>query len=756
MKQGMRIFVRFFVSYIIIMLIPMSMLAYSYNKEIQLTRNEMYQRDMLILEQGKRTMNTIIASMNDMIQTLSGSSAVKKLMIYGNVHDDPSLLTSFIDIRDSLASFNLFSYVDSFLLYAFKSDTLINGSQLIYNASSGNMRFILFDPSVEDVISAGKLLIGSRYKYEFLPAMAIVPPGQVRSSNKYIPYAATISNTADRNAVNVILLLKQDTLLQRLGFVGQTDWLYSAIQYKGMTLLSSGQPYLNSDNPSPNERSGYIQGEIDGQPALISYINDERTGLRFTCARSTALIESMIMSKVRNIIISMVLICISGSILSGIMALHNTAPIRRTLKNINSRIRSSDSPSIEYVDLDKELMNVVNENLTLKHEFSVQVPLLRSAIAARWLYGEYVNVNEILDSYAHLGLELNFRIYAVAVAVLPIRRENGNDDLDRVLVKALLRESMPELIDIVDTESDAFALIAGIPSKDKSALQDIINSHINIVNDLMLKQLGLELNWFVGIASDAGRIHSIFNELRSSRKVEQAHSNCVVWLNTEQSDSTELFFPVELEMRIIDSIKSGDGSDLNAAFSLLYTENAIRRTLGKDDVAKLFAMLKALFMRLNFEPEIIYSSDETSAEDLLNQVQKHLLALCNNTCDEHTSRQHELSMEIEQYICKNYSDSQLSLASVADHLGYTQSYLSRVFKQQTGEVFSSYVEKLRMKRAMELLIENELPIYQIAEKCGYNSVQVFRRAFARAYGTPPSTYMEQMKGGSSHGKPPPA
>lgn len=747
MKQGIRIFIRFFVSYLVVMSIPVGMLIHSYNREIQITRDDMYKRDMIVLEQGQRTMNTIITSMNDMIQTLSGSSAVKKLMIYGNIYDDPSLLTNFIDIRDSLASFNLFSYVDAFLLYAFKGDILINGSQIIYNASSGNIRFILSNPSVKDVKIASELLIGSRYKCEFLPAMTLVQPGQNRSNqNTYIPYIATISTTGDSNAVNVILLLRQDALLRRLGFVGQTDWIYSDIQYKGTSLLSGDRPYSHSHDS--NERSGYIQDEINGQPALISYINDERTGLRFTCARSTTLIESMIMSKVQSTIISMILICIFGSILSGIMAFHNTAPIRRTLKNINSRISSSDLPFIEYVDLDKELMSVINENLTLKQEFSVQAPLLRSAIAARWLYGEYKNVDEILDAYAHLDSELNFRIYAVAVAVLPIRRENGKDDLDRVLVKALLRESMPELIDIVDTESDAFALIAGIASRDKLAMQEMINQHINTINSLMFNQLSLELNWFVGIASDAGRVHSIFNELRRLRKVEQSHSDCIIWLNTEQSDSEGLYFPVELEMRIIDSIKNGDVSDLSAAFSLLYTENAIRRALSKNDISKLLAMLQALFMRLNSDFEIAYGSDDISSDILLNQAQKHLLALCNHNCDEHISRQHELSIEIEQFICKNYFNSQLSLASVADHFGYTQSYLSRVFKQQTGQVFSSYVEKLRMRHAMELLTENKLPIYQIAEKCGYNSVQVFRRAFARAYGTSPSTYIDQMKDNS--------
>ena len=113
-------------------------------------------------------------------------------------------------------------------------------------------------------------------------------------------------------------------------------------------------------------------------------------------------------------------------------------------------------------------------------------------------------------------------------------------------------------------------------------------------------------------------------------------------------------------------------------------------------------------------------------------------ALVDNT----VGRQ-ELRLAIEKYICQNFADPQLSLASAAEALGYTQAYISRVFHQQTGESFSAYVERLRMEKAGELLRAGGLPVYSIASQCGYNSVQVFRRAFARVYGVSPSAYQSQ-------------
>jgi AraC-like DNA-binding protein len=59
-----------------------------------------------------------------------------------------------------------------------------------------------------------------------------------------------------------------------------------------------------------------------------------------------------------------------------------------------------------------------------------------------------------------------------------------------------------------------------------------------------------------------------------------------------------------------------------------------------------------------------------------------------------------------------------------------------LFKDISGENFSKYIEKLRMQRAHEL-IENGFKITEIAQMAGYNSPQVFRRAYRRHYGVAP-------------------
>ena len=98
---------------------------------------------------------------------------------------------------------------------------------------------------------------------------------------------------------------------------------------------------------------------------------------------------------------------------------------------------------------------------------------------------------------------------------------------------------------------------------------------------------------------------------------------------------------------------------------------------------------------------------------------------------------------VVNHIEDNYTDCQISLSSVADHFNVNEIYLSRFFKEKTGENFSKYIERLRMEKAKELLGDNGLSVSVVAEKVGYFYPQVFRRVFKRYFRKTPSHYKKQ-------------
>lgn len=93
----------------------------------------------------------------------------------------------------------------------------------------------------------------------------------------------------------------------------------------------------------------------------------------------------------------------------------------------------------------------------------------------------------------------------------------------------------------------------------------------------------------------------------------------------------------------------------------------------------------------------------------------------------------------KQYINQNY-DKNISLGDVAKYSGISESYLSREFRNKTGDSFSNYILKVRMNKAIELIKNSNLKIYEIAEKVGFNNAEYFSKQFKKVMGKSPKNF----------------
>ncbi len=93
----------------------------------------------------------------------------------------------------------------------------------------------------------------------------------------------------------------------------------------------------------------------------------------------------------------------------------------------------------------------------------------------------------------------------------------------------------------------------------------------------------------------------------------------------------------------------------------------------------------------------------------------------------------ELSVSME-YIKENLGDKNLSLQSVADYIGVSKNYYSKVFKEGTGVNFIDYITRLRVEKARSLYIYTDLKIYEIAEKVGYSDWHYLYKVYKKILG----------------------
>lgn len=98
-----------------------------------------------------------------------------------------------------------------------------------------------------------------------------------------------------------------------------------------------------------------------------------------------------------------------------------------------------------------------------------------------------------------------------------------------------------------------------------------------------------------------------------------------------------------------------------------------------------------------------------------------------------------------QYIHKEYA-SDLTLEYLAEKVSLTPSYISSLFKKETGKSITTYINEYRMTKVKALLRNTNMKLVDIAAAVGYSSQIYFNMLFKKMFGLTPSQYRDGGQG----------
>jgi YesN/AraC family two-component response regulator len=119
--------------------------------------------------------------------------------------------------------------------------------------------------------------------------------------------------------------------------------------------------------------------------------------------------------------------------------------------------------------------------------------------------------------------------------------------------------------------------------------------------------------------------------------------------------------------------------------------------------------------------------------------------VCDHVHAKKKSHNFRLKENVLEFINQEYRDHNLSITTISDKFDIHPSYLSRYFKEQVGDTLTDYINKLRVKKAMMLLQNEEILIKDICDLVGFYSISTFIRLFKKYEGVTPSAYRESSK-----------
>ena len=173
----------------------------------------------------------------------------------------------------------------------------------------------------------------------------------------------------------------------------------------------------------------------------------------------------------------------------------------------------------------------------------------------------------------------------------------------------------------------------------------------------------------------------------------------------------------------------------NKAISKIYVNNIFYDVLMKLYVK--FGVFDKTIIHKRIE-SLIRCRDEESLEYVFQGILKEIAKNYNMKIIDGQG----IAKKVIQIIEMEYMND-LSLSYIAEKVNFTPSYLSYIFKKETGSNVIKYITDYRMEKAKKLLEEGKLKIIQIGKICGYENQPYFNRLFKNYYGVTPRQFKEK-------------
>lgn len=159
-------------------------------------------------------------------------------------------------------------------------------------------------------------------------------------------------------------------------------------------------------------------------------------------------------------------------------------------------------------------------------------------------------------------------------------------------------------------------------------------------------------------------------------------------------------------------------------------DDYLLKPVSKNDIKELLMRLKNIL-------------DEERQKEKADKLFSESIYL-NNTDKNKYMANDDYKSQIIDIINSQFSQSEFTLAQLADEIKLNKSYLSTIFKQSFGITFQDYLINLRLEKSKILLLSTGMKIYEIAQKVGFEDANYFSSSFKKKYGVTPNGYRENV------------
>ncbi|RAV02644.1 helix-turn-helix domain-containing protein [Paenibacillus sp. YN15] len=524
-------------------------------------------------------------------------------------------------------------------------------------------------------------------------------------------------------------------------------------------------PYVRTISGT-NASNGYIESEVNGDTAGISFIKSRYNGWTYLSVISIKdITKESTMIGWLTLGVSIFLLIVIASI-ACVISLRMYKPVRglydlviRTAGMPETNKRAQD----EFGFISERISRLDNSKNRLAEQLNRQIEPLNDFLMIRLIQGE-IRPREIADRLKMLDYRESWSslcIVAVQIDTMdgtPYRE--GDKDLMLFAIKNIVNElsTQKNMLRSVLTDQTVVAILGGNEESTehfKNNVYSLAESFQNAVKQYLRLKVSCGISRAYASFAELPRAYEESMDALKYR-VKLGHES-ILFIEDMEAGEGRLAYPEHMESQLLDAIKR---TDYEQAHLLLneWIEVVFNSEMRLDEYQISLVRLLSQIMRVSQdsgEPlrimdleskSIINKLFELSTKEEIRLWFTHsVLDPVIRLLDERRSEKYrDIANEVIGMIHEEYT-TDLTLEVCAERLHYHPSYIWRVLRREAGISFSDYLSQYRLKVAKEWLEQTDMTITEIAEKLQYNKAQNFIRYFKKNEGISPGKYREAFR-----------
>ena len=213
-------------------------------------------------------------------------------------------------------------------------------------------------------------------------------------------------------------------------------------------------------------------------------------------------------------------------------------------------------------------------------------------------------------------------------------------------------------------------------------------------------------------------------------------------------------YPEEMEQKIIRAMKAGDEKTAGECMMQVFDRNLSGKVKANTYQCLIFDMIGTLLKGAstggyNHAYQEISILEQISTKTPAEQARECFLDCLNQICGKireihsKASDDHVFSQKVEEFVAANFTDPDLNISITSQHFKMTPSYLSSLYKKQTGRSLLEFINHVRMDFAEERLKQGA-SVSEAAEQSGFRDSAGFIRAFKKKKGITPGQLKKEF------------